>query len=124
MRESFKDKDGNSLERGVLYDLPPLSWPLSFQCYEYRQEGDLKKLESVFWDFRGYPHYFSKEKIAVLATPINPQKIREYISSAKTLVDWLSIKETLIAQRRAKCTEPPIFRRIDAMEPGYSEPND
>jgi len=104
MREFFKDKDGNPLEKGVLYELPPLSWPLSFQCYEYCQEGDFKNLKAVFWDFKGYTHYFSKEKISLLATKTPLEKAREYINSAKSLVEWLSIKETQIAQRRAKCT--------------------
>jgi hypothetical protein len=101
MSKDFKDKNGNSLEKGVLYELPHLLWPLSFQSYEYRQEGDFKNPEAVFWDFKGYPHYFGKEKIAVLAIPTNPQKIREYINSAKTLVEWLSNKATqMIAQRK------------------------
>ncbi len=105
MQEFFKDKDGNFLEKGVLYDLPPLSWPLSFQCYEHHQEGDFRNLEAVFWDFKGCPHYFNKKKIASLAIKTTPDKVREYINSAKSLVEWLSIKESKLAQSKPKCTE-------------------
>ena len=124
MSEIFRDKDGNPLEKGILYDLPPLSWPLSFQCYEHRQEGDFKNPEAVFWDFRGNPHYFNKKKIESIATKTTLPQIVQHLNSAKSLVEWLSIKGTQIEQRQAKCTESTPFRRIDAMEPGYSEAND
>lgn len=114
MQESFKDKDENSLEKGVLYDLPSQSWPLSFQGYEYHQEGDFKPCmrEAVFSDFKGYPHYFNRKKIEIIASKTTPEKIREYVDSAKTLVDWLSIKENqMIAQSRAKCTDQSSQKR-------------
>jgi len=104
MREFFKDKDGNLLEKGVLYDLPPLSWPLSFQGYEDHQEGDFRNLAAVFLDFKGYPHYFNRKKVEIIASKTTPEKAREYINSAKSLVEWLSIKETQIAQTLPKCT--------------------
>lgn len=97
MQESFKDKDGNFLEKGVLYDLPPLSWPLSFQCYEHCQEGDFKNPEAVFWDFKGCPHYFNRKKVEIIATKTSPEKVREYLNLAKALVEWLSIKESKLA---------------------------
>ena len=109
MPENFKDKDGNSLEKGVLYDIPFQSWPLSFQGYEHRQEGDFKPCmrEAVFWDFKGYPHYFPRKKVEIIATKITPERVREYLSSSKTLVDWLSIKENkMVAQSQPKCTIP------------------
>lgn len=103
MQEPFKDKDGNPLEKGVLYDLPPLSWPLSFQSYEYRQEGDFKNPEAVFWDFKGFPHYFNKKRVEVVAAKTTLLGVKKYISSAKSLLEWLSIKESKIAQSKAKC---------------------
>ncbi len=105
MPEHFKDKDGNPLEKGVLYDLSPLSWPLSFQGYENHQEGDSTKPEAVFWDFKGYPHYFNRKRVEIIAVKTTSEKAREYTTSAKSLVEWLSIKETQIAQSQTKCTE-------------------
>lgn len=104
MRESFKDKDGNHLEKGILYDLPPLSWPLSFQSYEDHQEGDFKSLMAVFWDFRGNPHYFNRKKIEIIATKTTSEQIVQYINSARSLIEWLSNKESKIAQSQVKCT--------------------
>ena len=105
MPEVFIDKEGNPLERGVLYNLPPLSWPLSFQFYEFRWEGDFKILKAVFLDFNGHPNYFNKKKVISIATKPTSEKMREYISSAKTLVEWLSNEEPKITQRQAKCTD-------------------
>jgi hypothetical protein len=121
MQKTFRDRNGNPLERGVLYDLPPLAWPLSFQSYESRHEGDFDVLEAVFWDFKGNPHYFGEKKVAVLATKTTPEKAREYVIAAHSLVDWLSTKAS---QSQPKCTEQTPLRRIDLMEPGYSEADD
>jgi len=131
MQEFFKDKDGNPLEKGVLYDLPPLSWPLSFQSYEYRQEGDFKNPEAVFWDFRGTPHYFNKKRVEVVAAKTSPEKAREYLNSAKSLTEWLSIKESKLAQSKAKCRvrvleerdEGPLGRHPFKKDDGFVHPN-
>ncbi len=104
MQTPFSDKNRNPLESGVLYDIPPLSWPLFFQGYEYRLEGDFKKLEAVFHDFRGDSHYFNHHQIATLATQTTTKRIKEYITSANSLTGWLLIQESKIAQRQAKCT--------------------
>ncbi len=105
MHENFVDRNGNPLEKGVLYNLPPLSWPLSFQCYEHCQQGDFRNLEAVFWDFRSFPHYFNPKEIESIAYKTTSEKVREYLNSAKSLVDWLSNQERRIAQSQTKCTE-------------------
>jgi len=104
MQEPFTHKCGNPLERNVLYTFSNRTWPMSFYRYECQQEGDLKNPKAVFWDFRGKPIYLSREEVALLITETSPEQINEYITSAKSLLDWLSIKKTQIAQRRAKCT--------------------
>ncbi len=113
MREEFKDKNENPLEKGILYELPPLSWPLSFQGYEPRQQGDFRNLEAVFWDFKGLPHYFNKCKIAAIATPTTSEKLWEYANSAMSLFQWLSIQERRIAQSRPKLTEKILGQKDD-----------
>jgi hypothetical protein len=111
MRKEFRDKNGHYLEKGVLYDISSLSWPLSFQGYEYSLEGDFKNLEAVFWDFRGHPHYFNEYKTLALAVPVTPEKVREYMSSAKSLVEWLSIQKSKIAQTLPNRTGKPLEQR-------------
>jgi hypothetical protein len=104
MQESFTHKEGNPLEKNVLYTILNRAWPLSFQGYEYHPEGDLKKPKAVFWDFRGKAVCLSREEVALLITKTNPEQIKEYIASAKSLIHWLSTKETQIVQSQAKYT--------------------
>ncbi len=102
MPEGFKDKTGNFLKKGVLYEIPPFLWPFSFQDYEYHPEGDSKKLEAVFWDFTGNPHNFNEKRINLSAVPLSHENAQRYINTAKSLVEWLI---SYYKQTSPSCTE-------------------
>jgi len=90
MLEPFNHREGKPLEKTVLYTVANQRWPISFQEYSYKQEGDFKILQAIFWNFEGRPIAFEREEVAKMITPSSLRQIQNYISSAKTLVDWLS----------------------------------
>jgi hypothetical protein len=107
MQESFINKNKTPLEKTILYTISSQRWPLSFQGYEYKPEGDYKKLVAVFWDYEGHPIYFNKEQVALAITPATPTQIKQSISSAKGLVEWLSHYQIKQSQSQPKFTDNP-----------------
>ncbi len=94
------DKNRNPLEKQVLYNSPSRFWPLSFQEYGFKQEGDFRRPIAVFWDFMGNPHYLDKKDTSLM-TKTTQEELQKYITLSKTLLEWLSNKST---QRPPKCT--------------------
>jgi hypothetical protein len=120
--ESFNHRKGSPLERNMLYDVVNQKWPLFFQGYELKQEGDYKKPVAVFWDFMGNPYSFNKEQVALSVIPTTSEQFNKHLHSAKSLVDWLLTKQSRVltsAQSQPKCTTPNSPSPFD--EEGYEQ---
>jgi len=106
MAEVFRDKAGNPLEEG-LYNLSIIDWPMTFRNYAYVPQGDFKRREAVFQDYKGRHYHLSKPQVSALATRTTLEDLKNYISAAKSLMREIQ-KEFLqimpVAQTSAKCT--------------------